>query len=228
MRHLYGRSIRALDDWLARILEQLDSKGLLDDTLVIVTSDHGENLGEDNLIGHAFSLSEKLIHVPLVVTGPGAFSSQHAFSLTGLPNLIAKAVGLSEHPWGQRVGDDGVVVSEYGSLGSRNAPGVAEWAADWGLDEEGISRLTTAGIAATDGRMKLVREHGPERLYDLRADPLEMHPIDAREQIDLVVRLRSAIEKIESLRAVVTPRTPAGPVEENEELEERLKLLGYM
>ncbi len=228
MRHLYGRSIRALDDWLARILEQMDRRGLLEGTLVIVTSDHGENLGEGNLIGHAFSLSEQLIHVPLIVAGPGAFSTDQALSLTALPSLVAQALQLSEHPWGQRADDEGVVVSEYGSLGSRTAPGVAEWAAEWGLDDEGISRLTSAGIAATDGTMKLVREHGPERLYDLRADPLETHPIDAREANGRVARLRSAVEKVNALRPVVTPGAPAGTVEENAELEERLKLLGYM
>ena len=56
MRHLYGRSVAYADDWLGRLLETLDGRGLLDETLVIATSDHGENLGENRLFGHAFSL----------------------------------------------------------------------------------------------------------------------------------------------------------------------------
>jgi len=61
-----------MDDWLANILESLDARGILDDTLVIVTSDHGENFGEGGLIGHGFSLDERLVHVPFVASGPGS------------------------------------------------------------------------------------------------------------------------------------------------------------
>jgi len=227
MRHLYGRSIKALDDWLARLLERLDQRGLLEDTIVIITSDHGENLGEGNLIGHAFSLSEHLIHVPLVVAGPNAFASDGVMSLTDLPRLIADAVGLSEHPWRVPATDEGVVVSEYGSLGSRDDPGVAEWAASWGLDDAGLTRLTSSGIAATDGRFKLVREQGTERLLDIGTDPREGRPVDPSTANGAYARLKEVLERADALTPVVAP-PPSGPVAENEELEERLKLLGYM
>ena len=227
MRHLYGRSIKALDDWLARILEHMDRKGLLDDTLVILTSDHGENLGEGNLIGHAFSLSEHLIHVPLIVAGPSAFSTTSAMSLASLPALIADTIGLSEHPWREKPDQDGIVVSEYGSLGSRDTPGVAAWAQDWGLDDDGLTRLTSGGIAATDGTLKLVREHGTERLLDLSADPREGVAVDVAARDGAVTRLKAALEKADAIKPAV-PATVTGPVGENEELEERLKLLGYM
>ena len=49
-----------------RVLEDVD----LDDTLVIVCSDHGENFGEGGLVGHAFSLDDRLTRVPFVVGGP--------------------------------------------------------------------------------------------------------------------------------------------------------------
>src|SRR5437763_1522730 len=54
MRHLYARAAAYLDRWLADVLEALDRRGILDDTLVIVTSDHGENFGEGGLIAHGF------------------------------------------------------------------------------------------------------------------------------------------------------------------------------
>src|SRR5437016_1832691 len=56
MRRLYRASIRYMDDWLARLLERLGAAGALDDTLVVVTSDHGENLGEGGLVAHGLSL----------------------------------------------------------------------------------------------------------------------------------------------------------------------------
>src|SRR5206468_1313962 len=59
MRRLYAASVRYADDWLERLLARLEEAGLLDDTLVIVCSDHGENFGERDLITHAFSLDDR-------------------------------------------------------------------------------------------------------------------------------------------------------------------------
>ena len=99
MRHLYARSIAYLDDWLAAILEALDAKQILDDTLVVVTSDHGENFGEGGLIAHALSLDERLLHVPFVAAGPGAERLAHVRSLAELPAALAAVAELESHPW---------------------------------------------------------------------------------------------------------------------------------
>lgn len=60
-----------LDDEFGRFIDSLEEKGLLDDTVVVVLGDHGENLGEDNRVGHSFSVSEALIRVPLMIRVPG-------------------------------------------------------------------------------------------------------------------------------------------------------------
>jgi sulfatase-like protein len=232
MRYLYGRSIKALDDWLARLLEEMDRQSLLDDTLVIVTSDHGENLGESNLIGHAFSLDERLIHIPMLTSGPGAFSSKTAISLTALPRLVAGAIGLTETPWGGEEGDAGIVVSQYDALTSRSDPRVALVADEWGLDDDAIEWVTSRGTAATDGTLKLVRQRETDVLYDLHVDALETNPLDPR---DAPPPLRSALEAAEREGPVVKPQEKNGrsPVPgdadaENAELEQRLRLLGYL
>ena len=54
------------------MLDALDRHRLLDDTQIVLTSDHGENLGDGNLLGHSFSLDDRLLHVPLVTAGPVA------------------------------------------------------------------------------------------------------------------------------------------------------------
>lgn len=229
MRHLYGRAIRMLDDWLARVLEMLDEARLLDDTLVIVTSDHGENLGESNLVGHAFSLDERLIKIPLICAGPGAFSIDSPMSLVHLPKLVADGLGLKGHPWEANPAPDGIVVSEYDSMGGREDPRVVRVTGEWSLDDDGIARLTSSGTAATDGRVKLVREHGKELLYDLVADPMENRPVDAQQRKDtLTEQLRVAIETAEAERSLVKPLAVSTSDGEREDLEERLKLLGYL
>ncbi len=228
MRHLYGRSIRQMDDWLGRLLEQMDGHGLLDDTLVIVTSDHGENLGEGNMIGHAFSLDERLVHIPLIVSGPGAFSTDAALSLTSIPALIAKAIGLTDFPWEN--GSDGIAVAQYDALTAPDDPRVAKVATEWHLDETAIARITARGTAVTDGTMKLVREAGTESLYEIEADPLETRPLDPTSA---PASLRATLDRADAEASVVRPggdevRSETTDQDENAELERRLKLLGYL
>ncbi len=72
LRALYRGDVRAADELLGQLLSRLGVEGLLDRTIVIVTSDHGENLGEHGLVEHQFSLHETLLSVPLVIRVPPA------------------------------------------------------------------------------------------------------------------------------------------------------------
>ncbi|MBC7896710.1 MAG: sulfatase, partial [Cytophagaceae bacterium] len=68
---LYDGGIAYMDDALGALFRELASRGVLDRTLVIVSSDHGEAFGEHGLHGHGNSLYRTEIHVPLVVSLPG-------------------------------------------------------------------------------------------------------------------------------------------------------------
>lgn len=69
-RDSYDRCIAYLDAQIGRLHDELDRRGLLRDTIVVVTADHGEHLGEQRLFGHGVSLYSKELHVPLIVLGP--------------------------------------------------------------------------------------------------------------------------------------------------------------
>jgi arylsulfatase A-like enzyme len=71
----YDGAIRYTDDQIGYLLEQLDSEGLLVNTLVIVTSDHGEAFGEHELFLHAHSLYREVIEVPLIFYLPSKIPS---------------------------------------------------------------------------------------------------------------------------------------------------------
>src|SRR5207302_10025759 len=71
MRTLYGAALRYIDSWLARVLDALTTAGVLEDTLIVICSDHGENFGVRGLMGHSMSLDDRLLRVPFVVAGPG-------------------------------------------------------------------------------------------------------------------------------------------------------------
>ncbi|MBD3367903.1 MAG: sulfatase-like hydrolase/transferase, partial [Candidatus Eisenbacteria bacterium] len=71
VRRLYMGDAATSDNLLKDLIEMLRSRGLHDDAVIIVTSDHGENLGDYGLMDHQFGVHETLIAVPLVVRAPG-------------------------------------------------------------------------------------------------------------------------------------------------------------
>lgn len=75
LRQLYRGEVRSVDDQLGEILAELERFGLRDETLIVVTADHGEDLGEETRpgerrMGHAESVSDNLLRVPLVMAHP--------------------------------------------------------------------------------------------------------------------------------------------------------------
>jgi arylsulfatase A-like enzyme len=232
MRHLYARSVSYMDDWLAGILDSLSQRRILDETLVIVVSDHGENFGEDGLIAHGFGLNQPLIHVPLVMAGPGAVDTADVFSLAELPRVIAQAAGIAEHPWRTRAMPDGIAVAQYQALAAPDDPKIRAFAAKWGIDAAGVSRVSTGLDCATDGEHKLVVRDGVRSYYDLRCDPDGSRPLGP-DAVDpaLAARLAAALEE-----AAAQPRStptsggaaPDASADELAALEQQMKLLGYM
>lgn len=67
----YKGALRYLDDQVALLLEELSRRGVLDNTIVVLTSDHGEQFGEHGQDAHANSLYRQVLHVPLIFVAPG-------------------------------------------------------------------------------------------------------------------------------------------------------------
>jgi hypothetical protein len=117
---LYDGCIRQADTGLERLLTTLTAKNLLEDTLVVITSDHGESFGERSclnpnmrLYGHNHGIHEVLTHVPLIVKQPGQTQPnvQHrAATLTNFPKVVRNAIagGAADSAF---VPEEGVVLS---------------------------------------------------------------------------------------------------------------------
>jgi arylsulfatase A-like enzyme len=237
MRLLYAASVRQADDWVARLLDRLDHAGLLDETIVIVTADHGENLGEGNLIGHVFSLDDRLIRVPFVVSGPAAPVPGPRFSLLDLPGWIAASCGIADAPWPAPRHRE-VAVAQFTAPGEPGDPRAEMVAEDWGLGEKTVATLTTSLSCATNGHLKLQRRGGTEELIDTEQDPLELAPRpvgdpEERRYAAALAQLRAALAEAD--RPEQAPDTPAAPAarwqpsaEETAALEASLRHLGYM
>jgi arylsulfatase A-like enzyme len=167
---LYDGEIRAMDDELGRVLERLRELGRYDDALIVVTADHGEQLGDHGLIGHGYSLFEEEIRVPLIVklptgaAGAGSRRIDAPVSLTDVFALILAQVGLP-------LPDD-----IQGEVPPAHHPIVAETRA------APRGPLHVGWRAIVDGRFKLLTSSDGERhLFDLEADPHERHDLAALE-----------------------------------------------
>ena len=97
-RDSYDNCVAYLDERLGELLEHLLRSGVLDDTLVILTSDHGEGLGEHGLFNHGESLYRPEIRVPLLIMMPSNSRMTghvpNTVSLRDLPATIVDLVGL--------------------------------------------------------------------------------------------------------------------------------------
>jgi arylsulfatase A-like enzyme len=230
MRRAYGDSIRSLDAWLDELLSRMEAGGLLDDTVVVVTSDHGENFGEDGLYGHAYSLDERLLRVPLVAYGPDPLEWPDLVSLTWLPSLLADATGIEAHETWEPTGD--VAVSIYDRTAPLDHPIIVKLDEEMHLNERGRRRFATSLTAVTDGTHKLV-VHGGE--HDAPTDgPLVSvtgPDEDPADDAGATRRLRAAAGP--ALLALARhPDVGVAPLDEpvrlTAELEDQMRLLGYL
>ncbi|MGB6838569.1 MAG: sulfatase [Dehalococcoidia bacterium] len=170
MRALYAASVTMVDRWLGLFLERARELGMLEDTLLIVTSDHGHQLGEHGLTGKLpGGLWYELMDVPLLVRRPdgvGAGTRVDAFAqLHDIPPTVLKALGV-EPPAPQ----DGMDLLELAAerVAPREQVSAGYAFNSWCRDERYVY------FAGNDGRAP--------HLYDMVADPLQEQDLAAEEQ----------------------------------------------
>jgi len=189
MRALYDAEVAAMDRALGRLLDQFSRRGYdAMNLLVVVTADHGEALGEHGLIGHLRGLPDTVLHVPLLIAGPGITPGEVTTpvqtvqlratvrALLGLPRLPTIAPALP--PWGEA---PSLLISEhpeprwyFDELCSMDVgfdPG--PWAGNWVAVER-------------DGLKAVFDERGRGRTYRLADDPEENNPRPLAEGAPLV------------------------------------------
>jgi len=86
IKDAYIKSVQYLDNSLKKLFNHLKQKNLLDNTLVIITADHGECLGDHDFLTHPARFFSELVHVPLLMYHP-EFTAKKQTSLVGLIDL---------------------------------------------------------------------------------------------------------------------------------------------
>ena len=94
---LYDASVLYVDEQIGRLIGNLSASGQLDNTLIVITADHGEELGEHGDISHHFRLHEHNIRVPFLVYGPGIEAQQvdHLTTLLDLAPTLTSLAGIA-------------------------------------------------------------------------------------------------------------------------------------
>ena len=228
-RATYDAALLELDDLFGSLLNALEARGALQNTIVALTSDHGEHLGEHHMFDHQSTLYEPVLRVPLVLSYPGTLAPARRsdpvmnfdlfptlLELAGVEHTTERPVSarslLEPDPERARLAQEPEAESSAVRTMRRLHPG---WdPAPWLRSQRALYR----------GRYKWIAPSvGDDELYDLERDPTEARNLASLREIDASI-LRATLAQLES---ELTP-CAAGPVPTVSDRDrELLEMLGY-
>ena len=238
---VYDATLTELDQATADLLDDLDSRGILDNTIVVFTADHGEQLGEHGQFGHRYGVYQALLHVPLVIAWPKQLPPgrvRHPVSNLALFDTLIELTGLPEP-------QSGYLPGNLLATAAAAAPVFAETIS---IDRPGFHRIQKRfpDLQPTDwdrlfrtvveGPLKLIQhvdfdthEIIEHELYDLSADPDEVTDI-SRVRPEETKRLAQVLSAWQDALEPHSPPTDAtAEVQPMSRAECRqLELLGYI
>ncbi len=216
---LYDGEVAWSDELVGRLDEKLDKLGIRDDTLLVITSDHGEGLGEHRETLHGFFVYQTTLSVPFLIRGPGVVPGTRIENLVQTVDLLPTLVEMLG----------------LGPVANKDASGVSLKAALRGEPyrkepvayAESLVPLLHFGWSdlrsIRRGKWKYIQAPRPE-LYDLEADPMEIRNL-ANSEAELVKGMRGALgEELDRERAVSSEDRSSIP----QDLLDKLGALGYV
>jgi len=200
---LYDGEIGWTDTFVGRLREDLEAWGLSDDTIIVVTSDHGTEFFEHGGKGHRSTLYDELIRIPLVIWYPARLEARHVSAQTRSIDVGPTLLELADLP-----APTGIMGHSLLSLASGR---------ELDFDNAAISELYSVGqrlrsVRALESKF-LVDENDPEpeRWYDLQSDPAEVQPIRDLNA-ELGGRARERYQRAEQELEQAIARRPGAPV----------------
>jgi arylsulfatase A-like enzyme len=220
----YDGEIRFVDEKVGELIDFLRSKGLFDRTLVLLTSDHGEQFLEHGWVKHGATLYEEETHVPFLIRVPGEPKRRIAGRVDGA-DVTPTILDLLGVPPGRDVAMEGVSLYPFGKQPRPEFLSYSE-TQHFVVLREG-KHVPVETLAIRRGRHKLIHREGLTQLFDLDADPLEKRdlaaaePERARSLRDQVHRWKLDSEARQIRQHEFDPGQAAM-------LKERMRALGYL
>jgi len=219
--------VEYLDDELGRFLEFYDRE-LSDDTILVVTADHGEQLGEHGLWGHSYRLYDETLRIPLIVAGPGVpegESRSDPASQIDVFDTLCRLCGIE--PPGTTSGIDlfggderDAVFMEYGR---RDEAALAETAQGRYLDRDQLRTLCAGRKAIRTPEYRyVITSRGTDHLFGLP----EQVEVDGKPAVR--ARLRERLLETLGDEFGVWPESKAGDIRVDERVVENPRELGYV
>jgi arylsulfatase A-like enzyme len=194
----YEDCIAFVDEQVGRLLDALERRGLLRDTVVVVTSDHGESFGEHGVYQHSMSLKLPETHVPLLIIAPDVPAGRtiaEPVSLRDLPATLLDLAGVGR-PAPFRGHSLATCWDQSSPNSSSHSPALSELYNPIKLDPRFVVGRTQMGYAVSmvaDGRHFIRDSAGTQELFDLRIDPAETTtlnlPMVARAFLESIYRI---------------------------------------
>ena len=194
LRSDYDGALATIDAEIGVLVNTLRQRGQLDNTVLIITSDHGENIGDHGLMSHAYSLHDTLLRVPLLIRYPAHFPKgkrvRHQVQLTDLVPTILDLVGIDrpdirEDLQGLSLLNDPDAVDERPAYAEMVAPhpSVAALNRRAGLPEETSRPQIDRALRClrTTSSKFIWASDGQHELYHLQHDPYELTNCYAHE-----------------------------------------------
>jgi arylsulfatase A-like enzyme len=218
----YDFAVRDADDHLGGLLAALEAQGLLDDTLVVLLSDHGESFGDHGVKGHGTSLYHSQLHIPLLFWAPGDLPAMTVTDPVGIADVAPTLLDLFDlEPLPETDGHSLVPYFDGSAEPVHQWVPAARLRYVWQPADPQI-------FAMIDGdKQKLVREKAAEWPFDLAADPCEARTtgrisLTLRERLDEWLAAEAgAADAFHRAHGARTGAVDAADVEE-------LKALGYL
>jgi arylsulfatase A-like enzyme len=201
----YDSCLAHLDDKLGELFDELKRRGVLDRTVVIVTADHGEGLGEHDLFYHGESLYRTEIRVPLLIVMPGQDGTMNVGQTVSLRDLPATIADLAGQAAGAPFPGSTLTAlwrdSRPASLAPASGGALSELASPNPYDpNQGRSPVHRGSLLSlAEGDYVYIRNDGDEgeELFNVRDDPSES---DNRARADpargVKQRLRAQLDRI--------------------------------
>ncbi len=219
MRALYDGALNYLDYRIGEFVKFIEGLGLLDNTVLVVTSDHGDSLGEHNHLGHRMTLYEPLVRVPLIIRYPARFQPGAR---------IAQQIQLADlYPtFLELAGADSAEVRTNGFHSLLALPDLAArpFTVAENTTPKSLNNMLLRMIR-TDRYKYIWKSNHQHELYDLAGDPAETTNLVAM-QPDVARRMIEQLEAWE--RGLEAKRIETREAEYDEATLQRLRGLGYV